>query len=411
VYQIKCVEDHCVRYRLRLGPFFTEAQANAALTVVRDSYPAALTATANPTDLESFGDIKFEAPRALIKLEPPAAPVAALTPTPPAAKAPASEPVAIPQLHEAVTPSPATYTAPPIVYELELMPDFPIAGPKPPAAAAIPAVHTLLDESSILQLLTEEAVPLPPPVSTAASQRGKKSPPLTSLGYPAAKTSDLVSARGAPQPPKLPPRAATPPLKASGAGTVPNRPSTAPSAPARNTKPAIVNAPLPQAAKAPTLTAPAPRSAEPVHGGSSDLETTQTLRALTASELDNSEMLRWFVVELSCSDRPFHPDTLPNLDIFSAYRLYAVEAVNGGPMTYALRLGFFSEAIGAQAIANYLKDHYENPSVKRVSIAERERFKERRLEARKTVEATGRHAVIEITDERYVRERRAVSVS
>jgi hypothetical protein len=120
-------------------------------------------------------------------------------------------------------------------------------------------------------------------------------------------------------------------------------------------------------------------------------------------------MSRWFVIELSCSDRPFHPDAVPNLDIFGAYRLYAVEAANEGAKTYALRLGFFSEAIGAQAIANYLKDHYETPTVKRVSIAERERFKERRLEARKTVEATGKHAVIEITDERYVRERRRVS--
>jgi hypothetical protein len=269
-----------------------------------------------------------------------------------------------------------------------LMPDIPIAAPKPPAAAAIPtAENNPLDESSILQLLTEDVVPPPPPVSTAATQRATK-PPLTSLGYPAAKTSGLNSAHGARVPP--------------------NRKPT-PSAPARSAKPAIDTPP--QAAKIPTPTAQAPRPtpAEPLRGDSSDLETTQTLRVLTPSELESSDPLRWFVVELSCSDRPFHPDALPNLDIFSAYRLYAVEAVDAGIATYALRLGFFSDANAAQAIANYVNDHYQNPTVKRVSIAERERFKERRLEARKTVEATGRHAVIEITDQRYIRERRAVS--
>jgi hypothetical protein len=34
-----------------------------------------------------------------------------------------------------------------------------------------------------------------------------------------------------------------------------------------------------------------------------------------------------------------------------------------------------------------------------VSVAERERFANQKVEARKDVEATGRHAVIEITDE------------
>ena len=61
VYQIRCVEDRNVRYRLRLGPFVTEAQANAVLAVVRDNYPAALTATAIPSDLEAFADLQFEA--------------------------------------------------------------------------------------------------------------------------------------------------------------------------------------------------------------------------------------------------------------------------------------------------------------------------------------------------------------
>jgi hypothetical protein len=42
-----------------------------------------------------------------------------------------------------------------------------------------------------------------------------------------------------------------------------------------------------------------------------------------------------------------------------------------------------------------------------VSLAERERFADQRVEARKDVGATGRHAVIEITDELVARRRRA----
>src|SRR5579871_6007970 len=42
IYQIRRVEDQRVRYRLRLGPFLTETQANAVLGIVREGYPAAL---------------------------------------------------------------------------------------------------------------------------------------------------------------------------------------------------------------------------------------------------------------------------------------------------------------------------------------------------------------------------------
>jgi hypothetical protein len=97
---------------------------------------------------------------------------------------------------------------------------------------------------------------------------------------------------------------------------------------------------------------------------------------------------------------------VPNLDIFSVYRLYSVAGIDQGRIMHALRLGFFSEEAAASAVASYLADFYDKPAVKRVSSAERERFAEETLEARKDIGATGRHAVIEITDERFVRERR-----
>jgi hypothetical protein len=141
------------------------------------------------------------------------------------------------------------------------------------------------------------------------------------------------------------------------------------------------------------------------------LETTQTVRALTAVELQDDESLRWFVIQLSMADEPFESETVPNLDIFSLYRLYCVSGIDQGRVMHTLRLGFFSEEIAAGAVASYLAEFYENPTVKRVSVAERQRFAEQRFEPRKDVGATGKQAIIEITNERYIREKRTPSVA
>jgi hypothetical protein len=88
------------------------------------------------------------------------------------------------------------------------------------------------------------------------------------------------------------------------------------------------------------------------------------------------------------------------------YRLYSVAGIDKGRIVHALRLGFFTEQIAAGAVASYLAAFYDNPAIKRVSAAERERFADQSLQARKDVGATGKQAEIEITNERYVREKR-----
>jgi hypothetical protein len=158
--------------------------------------------------------------------------------------------------------------------------------------------------------------------------------------------------------------------------------------------------------RAPERRAPELHHVEKLNERLDSLETTQTIRALTQLELEDDQVSRWFVIQLSVSEEAFDPETVPNLDIFSAYRLYSVAGIDEGRIMHALRLGFFSEEIGAAAVASYLTEYYEKPTIKRVSVAERERFADQRIEPRKDVEATGRHAVIEITSERYIRERR-----
>ena len=135
------------------------------------------------------------------------------------------------------------------------------------------------------------------------------------------------------------------------------------------------------------------------------------MRALTAPELEDAESRRWFVIQLAVADRAFDPDAVPNLDIFSEYRLYSVAWADQGRNVHALRLGFFSEEIAAVAVASYLGAHYDKPTIRRVSVAERERFASQRVEARKDVGETGKHAAIEITDELVARRRRSTAAT
>jgi hypothetical protein len=142
-----------------------------------------------------------------------------------------------------------------------------------------------------------------------------------------------------------------------------------------------------------------------------EIASTQTVRALTQQELADQSALRWFVVELATADSEFLPEAIPHLDIYSAYRLYTVNTFDQGREVHSLRLGFFGDEIGAKTVAGYVAEYYEKPVVKRISIAERRRFEERGVEARKDVGATGKYAVIEITDELVVRESRLQGLS
>ena len=58
VYQIQVTEDGRTRYRLRLGPFDGEDEADAVLAEVRDTYPGALTATAGAADLRVIANMQ-----------------------------------------------------------------------------------------------------------------------------------------------------------------------------------------------------------------------------------------------------------------------------------------------------------------------------------------------------------------
>jgi hypothetical protein len=364
VYQLQRTEDRRLRYRLRVGPIANEDEADAVLEKVRDIYPSALTATADADDLRAIATIQAKvsaqhagAAKAAEKPAVKPAEMPAAKPAPLAAAQVLSPVPSPPVAEESRETEMPTALAPPVLsMEQEVVRER-----APAAAPAAPARKPASAASGVIPLLTT--------VASSPIKRGMAKP----LPSSAPKVPILTMARAQP---KAPTAAATPVPPAA-----------------------------PVAMAAPKTPAP-PAGVEQLSLRSLGLETTQTVRALTAVELEDAESLRWFVIQLSMADEPFDSESVPNLDIFTLYRLYCVAGIDQGRVVHTLRLGFFSEEIAAGAVASYLAEFYDNPSVKRVSVAERQRFAEQRFEPRKDVGATGKHAVIEITNERYIREKR-----
>jgi hypothetical protein len=116
-----------------------------------------------------------------------------------------------------------------------------------------------------------------------------------------------------------------------------------------------------------------------------NLDSTQTIRALTTEEMNDAAQEKWFAIQLAVSDQPVNLDAMPHLDIFEAYSLYSVATAGSGKIVHSLRLGFFKEDGSAEAVTGYLKTFFASPSVIRISVAEQARFKDapqpRRAEA------------------------------
>jgi len=163
-------------------------------------------------------------------------------------------------------------------------------------------------------------------------------------------------------------------------------------------------------APAPVSPIPPPRIAQSASAQADAplLDSTQTVRTLTPLELADGEASRWFAIQLMLREEPIDTEQVPNLGIFAEYRLYSVTGLEQDRVRHALRVGFFSSELAAQAVAGYLVAYFDSPVIKRVSIAERERFADTGLAARKDVGASGVHAVIELATPAPPAERRAV---
>ena len=81
----------------------------------------------------------------------------------------------------------------------------------------------------------------------------------------------------------------------------------------------------------------------------------------------------YYAVQLMWSVQPMDISQVPQLAIFSAYTLYGAEGNRDGRRWYGLRLGFFTDAVSAKQVAHYVRSEFATVSVVPVTARERER--------------------------------------
>jgi hypothetical protein len=282
-----------------------------------------------------------------------------------APKAPAAKPAA------PVVAKPATPVAKPAT-PVAAKPATPVAAKpavKPPAPPAAPRPASKVDPASSMRVRALDLTFSDPPAAPAqAHSKAPAAPFHVGKGVEIKDTGIHLEAESAASAKPKAPVAAKP--VATPAPKVPTKvaekaakPTHAPAAPAAATKPA---APL-TAPAAIRITSSAPLP---------ELDSTQTIRALTSAEMEDEQQDKWFAVQLAVSDQPVNLDAMPHLDIFEAYRLYSVATAGSGKIVHSLRLGFFKEAVSAEAVSGYLKTFFGSPDIMRVSVAEHARFKD-----------------------------------
>jgi SPOR domain len=436
LYQVARNEDGRTRHRLRLGFFTSEADAEQVLATVRDNYPTAFVTCLSDDDrryARGFVPDPTQAKRPVAIVEKPA-PVAAPVAAKPAAPKTVAPPATAKPAPETKAPAAA---AKPAVIEVARQPEAPIQtqpkatakaeAPKPtpvvdeielswdpPALKADPAPSAPSDTAASIKTIAPgfktdtviKARPVEPAKPKAAATPAKQPAPsapieltLTLDDEPVAKPAVESHSKADAQPfhvgkgVDIPASALT--LEPAASASAPAAHSAAPSPAAKQPAPAAKTAakpaakqsppkaapavstktvtPPPAPAVAPTAKVPAAASSNPARQAP-ELDSTQTIRALTTAELDGEE--KWYSIQLVVSEQPVNLDAMPHLDIFEAYRVYSVANAGSGKIVYSLRLGFFREEVSAQAVGGYLKTFFPSPSVMRISTAEQLRFKD-----------------------------------
>lgn len=344
LYQISRQEDGRRRYRLRLGFFTSEADAEIAVSAIRSLYPAAFTGCVTHEDHRFLSESRPA---------PSIAPVApAHEPQPPQVVAPHA-------LQQDTTPV-AAQPAPARAIQ-------PLAVSRP-ANGTVPAAKPMASAPVAASTIAQPAVTATPAATT---------PPTARSSTPAANATRSNDADMTVRQPALKLHDATPQAQQPTANPSSTVASTAPSMkapPAPVSKPivaaSIVSPANPQRA-IPGLNGNAPKI---VNDFIPTLDSTLTIRTLTTAEAEDPNKPKWFVVQLALSEQPVNLDAMPKLDIFAAYSLYCVALMESGTIRHALRLGFFREKVSAEAVMGYLKTFFNDPTISQVSTSEYGRF-------------------------------------
>lgn len=306
-------EDGRERFRLHMGYFNTQDEAETLLVAVRDVYPAAWAGPAPTSGAPRRGRTATTAAPAM-----------------PVAIAAAPIPVPAPVMVAVATPAavPATVVAKSAV----------------PASAPLESMSNVRD---VLAQLSEE-----PKRAAAAAMPAAK---LLQATPPSPATPAL---QAAPSPPATPPVVVPRLQPAAAAAPAPVETIIAPTLSASQTL-RVLEAAAPAAAVDDSAEV---RVMTP--------EDTQTLTDIRIDVQNNAPPC--FAVQLIWAVSPIDVATLPHLAIFDAYTLYNVEGNRQGRKWYGLRLGFFSDPNSATQVANYVRADYRAVAVVPVANKERE---------------------------------------
>jgi len=376
------LEDGRERFRLHMGFFESLGEAEEWLATVREIYPGAWAGEAPGKRLKA----RAAEPVAAASAAAAAAPVSSSA----AAKAPAAP------APRKVDLQPARHHAP--------VPA--VAQPRAPAQAAAPhATPAIPRNVPVLQ-------PAPAPTASTTPAAGRSPRPADAgLRAPAARESRPSaaapqSAAGRSPPPA--PKAAASSKQKSAASRLPlsnvrevlaalDETGATRAMPALGAPKPALPAEQPVAAVAKPALTPRPAQSEPdpnlsdtqvlklLEGRRADGSPAEVDRGISLLKPDDSGTRRAlkeavhanepvsFAVQLQWSVQSIDLSKVPPLAIFSAYTLYTVEGSREGRRWYGLRLGFFSDAISAKQVAQYVRSEFNSVAVVPVSPEERDR--------------------------------------
>jgi hypothetical protein len=323
-------EEGRERFRLHMGYFTSQEEAERLLDIVREIYPGAWAGLAPGHRLRAQGQ---NAARAEL---PTSTPVAARTA--PAAPAAVAANAAVPEPAAPVA-APATTVA---------------SDPMPPAELAL-----LPDAGRRLPAATAE-VPVPADVAALSDPNGAAAHSLTNVRAAIASLEDQTATAPTLRP--LPELKAAPALTESGVFRMLE-------AGAHDTAPTL-RQPQPQP-QPPAPTRPATLPGSPQRPAVDRMR--EVAEARGNAEARARDEKAQFAVQLMWSVKPIDISQVPQLAIFSAYTLYGAEGNRDGRRWYGIRLGFFTDAVSAKQVAHYVRSDFATVSVVPVTVRERER--------------------------------------
>jgi hypothetical protein len=389
IFQIARVEDGRTRHRVRVGFFAQESDAESVVAGLRERFPTAFITTAISEDRRHMRSANVRPASA----KPATRATDAVKSAPAAATITASAPAVQrrpdrvePAVAKTSAPTPAPKVAPPAA-------KVPPAQAKTVASEPVRETPAAKAAAAVLELSYDDA-PLNAGKSSDALVDGPRHAPPPVLARIKDPSAIVINFSVETEARKAPPAA---------------------SKPAANAKPFHVgaNAEIPfldLALEADPLNSGKSEKASPATGRQAadkhvvekqpnerqgaaaaaamqklssddiwrmeDLDSTQTIRTLSKAELSDANQPKWYVVQLALSNQAVNMDAMPQLDIFTAYRLYSVAVMEEGKILHALRLGFFKEEVSAEAVRGYVRTFFASPDIIRVSTAEQARFAE-----------------------------------